>query len=55
MKKSIHPAGQRGHVDYGWLDTYHTFSFGSYHNPYSTNFGALRVLNDDMRLLQKYL
>jgi quercetin 2,3-dioxygenase len=48
MKKSIHTAGQRGHVDYGWLDTYHTFSFGSYHNPYRMNFGALRVLNDDV-------
>jgi quercetin 2,3-dioxygenase len=48
IKKSILPAGKRGHVDYGWLDTYHTFSFGSYHNPYSMNFGALRVLNDDV-------
>ncbi len=48
MKKSILLAGKRGHVDYGWLDTYHTFSFGSYHNPYSMNFGALRALNDDV-------
>jgi quercetin 2,3-dioxygenase len=48
MKKTIHLAGKRWHADYGWLDTYHTFSFGSYHNPYRMNFGALRVLNDDL-------
>jgi quercetin 2,3-dioxygenase len=48
MKKSIHKAGNRGHADYGWLATYHTFSFGRYHNPYNMNFGALRVLNDDL-------
>ena len=44
----IHRAGKRGHANYGWLSTYHTFSFGSYHNPDSMNFGALRVLNDDV-------
>ena len=48
LKKRIHPAGTRGHADYGWLSTYHTFSFSSYHNPYNMNFGALRVLNDDV-------
>ena len=39
--------GQRGHFDFGWLNTHHTFSFGQYHDPSRTNFGALRVLNDD--------
>lgn len=48
MKKSIHLAGKRGYADHGWLATYHTFSFGSYYNPYSMHFGALRVLNDDL-------
>ena len=47
-KKIVHPAGTRGHADYGWLATYHTFSFGSYHHPSRMNFGALRVLNDDV-------
>ncbi|MHA7878044.1 MAG: pirin family protein [Bacteroidota bacterium] len=48
MKRKVYPAHQRGHFDHGWLSTYHTFSFGRYHNPHSMNFGALRVLNDDV-------
>lgn len=48
MKKTLHPAASRGHADYGWLTTAHTFSFGSYYDPNNTHFGALRVLNDDV-------
>jgi len=47
MKKIIHKANSRGHFDYGWLKTYHTFSFSNYYNPERVNFGMLRVLNDD--------
>jgi len=47
MKKLIHKAELRGHFDYGWLKTYHTFSFSSYYDPEHVNFGMLRVLNDD--------
>ncbi|MGI4021829.1 MAG: pirin family protein [Janthinobacterium lividum] len=43
----LHLAESRGHANHGWLDSYHTFSFGSYYNPERIQFGALRVLNDD--------
>ncbi len=46
-KKIIHRADSRGHFDYGWLKTYHTFSFSNYYDPERVNFGMLRVLNDD--------
>lgn len=47
MKTILHKANSRGHTNLGWLDSYHTFSFGSYYNPERIHFGALRVLNDD--------
>jgi len=46
-KNVIHKAESRGFADHGWLKSYHTFSFASYHNPERVHFGVLRVLNDD--------
>lgn len=48
MKTVLHRAETRGSANFGWLDSKHTFSFGRYYNPERVNFGALRVLNDDI-------
>lgn len=48
MSTLIHKSETRGHANHGWLDTYHTFSFGMYHDSSRMHFGMLRVLNDDI-------
>lgn len=47
MKTIFFSNTDRGQANHGWLNSYHTFSFGGFHNPSKMNFGALRVLNDD--------
>ena len=43
----IHPGDARGRTQIGWLDSYHTFSFGEFYDPNRMGFRSLRVINDD--------
>ncbi|MDR1540518.1 MAG: pirin family protein [Clostridiales bacterium] len=41
-------SNKMGRSRLGWLDSYFHFSFAEYYNPENLNFGALRVINDDL-------
>lgn len=43
----IHDRNARGQTKIGWLDSYHTFSFGNFSDPNRMGFRTLRVINDD--------
>jgi hypothetical protein len=44
----VRPASSRFHTRLDWLDSWHSFSFSTHHDPENTHHGLLLVSNDDV-------
>jgi redox-sensitive bicupin YhaK (pirin superfamily) len=42
----VRRASERGHSKHGWVDSYHSFSFGNFYDPAHTGYGPLRAINE---------
>ena len=42
----IRRASERGHSKHGWVDSYHSFSFGNYYDPMYVGYGPLHAINE---------
>lgn len=45
---TIRKSKDRGVTQTPWLESFHTFNFGSHYDPSFTRFGPLRVINEDI-------